>query len=224
MTGGMTAGMTATAATIVCALSCGVLVAASGLGAARLRTAAKLVASAGFIAVGASVYRGDAFGCWIITGLVLGAIGDAFLLGHGRAMFLGGMIAFLLGHLAYLAGLALLVPPGAWLGTAGALAAAPIAIGIMMLAGLWPRLGGLKLPVSLYVAALVTVVVAAFAVYRAGALPAPQQSWLAAGAGLFFFSDLWVARERFLTRSFVNKLWGLPAYYAGQLLIAWSIS
>lgn len=220
----MSAAVNAVTATVVCAIACGVLVAANGLGAARLRVAAKLVASAGFVAVGASVSRGDAFGYWIVTGLVLGAIGDAFLLGRGLAMFISGMIAFLLGHLAYLAGLALLVPPGQWLGTAGALAAAPIAIGIMILAGLWPRFGGLKLPVTLYVAALVTVVVAAFAVYRADALPAPQRCWLAAGAGLFFFSDFWVARERFLIRAFVNKLWGLPAYYAGQLLIAWSIS
>jgi hypothetical protein len=25
-------------------------------------------------------------------------------------------------------------------------------------------------------------------------------------------------------RDFLDKVWGLPAYYAGQLLIAWSIS
>jgi hypothetical protein len=43
------------------------------------------------------------------------------------------------------------------------------------------------------------------------------------GATLFFASDLAVARERFLARDFTNKLYGLPAYYLGQLLIAYAI-
>ena len=47
---------------------------------------------------------------------------------------------------------------------------------------------------------------------------------LAAGACLFFASDLAVARDRFVARDFTNKLWGLPAYYIGQLLIAWAIA
>jgi len=46
---------------------------------------------------------------------------------------------------------------------------------------------------------------------------------LLAGAALFFVSDLAVARDRFVAPGFANRLWGLPAYYAGQLLIAWSI-
>jgi uncharacterized membrane protein YhhN len=44
------------------------------------------------------------------------------------------------------------------------------------------------------------------------------------GACAFFASDLAVARERFVVHSVANKLWGLPAYYAGQLLLAWSIA
>jgi uncharacterized membrane protein YhhN len=43
------------------------------------------------------------------------------------------------------------------------------------------------------------------------------------GALLFYISDLAVARDRFITRSFVNRLWGLPAYYTGQVLLALSI-
>jgi hypothetical protein len=37
-------------------------------------------------------------------------------------------------------------------------------------------------------------------------------------------ADLAVARDRFVAPSFASKLCGLPAYYAGQLLLAWSIS
>lgn len=212
------------AATAACALACGVLVAAEWRGPAALRVAAKLVASAAFLVVAASVDAGRPFGSWILAGLALGAVGDAFLLGRGHRMFLAGLVAFLLGHLAYVAGLALLVPAERWLGAAGAYAALPIAAGLAALARLWPRLGSLRVPVILYVAVIVAMVVGALAAYRAGALPAPQRTWLAAGAALFFVSDLAVARDRFVARGLANRLWGLPAYYAGQLLIAWSIS
>ena len=66
--------------------------------------------------------------------------------------------------------------------------------------------------------------VAAIAAGRGAPLPAVNRCRLAAGACAFYLSDLAVARERFLVRSITNKLWGLPAYYAGQLLLAWSIA
>jgi uncharacterized membrane protein YhhN len=45
----------------------------------------------------------------------------------------------------------------------------------------------------------------------------------AAGAVLFYLSDLAVARHRFVRPAFLNRAWGLPAYYAGQLLLAWTV-
>jgi uncharacterized membrane protein YhhN len=63
------------------------------------------------------------------------------------------------------------------------------------------------------------MVIGAFAATRAEVAPVK----LAVGAALFFASDLAVARNRFVAKAFVNRAWGLPAYYAGQLLIAWSI-
>jgi uncharacterized membrane protein YhhN len=218
------AAVIAHAATAACAIACAVLVAAEWRGPAALRAAAKLAASAAFLVVAAGVGGGQPFDRWILAGLACGAAGDAFLLGRGDRMFLAGLVAFLLGHLAYVAGLAQLVPAGRWLPAAGAYAAPPIAAGLAALAWLWPRLGALRGPVIVYIAAITAMVVGAIAAHRAGALPAPQRSWLAAGAALFFVSDLAVARDRFVARGLANRLWGLPAYYAGQLLIAWSIS
>ena len=43
------------------------------------------------------------------------------------------------------------------------------------------------------------------------------------GALLFFASDLAVARDKFVAPGVINKLWGLPAYYGGQLLLAWAV-
>jgi uncharacterized membrane protein YhhN len=48
--------------------------------------------------------------------------------------------------------------------------------------------------------------------------------WLiAAGAALFAASDVFVARNRFVGAGFTNQLVGLPLYYAGQFVIAFSI-
>jgi uncharacterized membrane protein YhhN len=47
-----------------------------------------------------------------------------------------------------------------------------------------------------------------------------RASWtLAAGAVGFYLSDLSVARDRFVAPAFVNRAWGLPLYYAAQLLL-----
>ncbi|MEN8163997.1 MAG: lysoplasmalogenase family protein [Acidobacteriota bacterium] len=43
------------------------------------------------------------------------------------------------------------------------------------------------------------------------------------GATLFFLSDLAVARHRFVKEAFLNRAIGLPAYYAGQMLLALTI-
>ncbi|MGN6108134.1 MAG: lysoplasmalogenase family protein [Kofleriaceae bacterium] len=218
------------AATIVCAIACLALCAAEWRGLARMRIASKLTASAAFVVLGVLALCGtndpprDDFRRWILIGLVLGAVGDAALLGRGARAFLIGLGAFLAGHLAYVVAVAQIEPPGRWLADAGWIGVVAIAAGLGALAWLWPRLGSMKVPVIGYVAAIVAMVIAAVAAARAGVLADPQRTWLAAGAALFFASDLAVARDRFVAHELSNKLWGLPAYFAGQLLIAWSIS
>jgi uncharacterized membrane protein YhhN len=75
--------------------------------------------------------------------------------------------------------------------------------------------GRLRAAVVAYVAAIVAMMI--------GALAAHANLRLVVGAALFFASDLAVARDRFVKTAFLNKLCGLPAYYAAQLLIAWSL-
>jgi uncharacterized membrane protein YhhN len=198
------------AATIVCAAACVVLVIAEWHQLLRVRVVSKIVASLAFLLVGLLAARQMNF---IVAGLALGVIGDVALLGDGKRAFLIGLGAFLLGHLAYVAGISQLVPPRAWIAP---LAAAPVAIGAGALAYLWPRLGSLRVPVICYVATIVAMM--------AGALAARANTALCLGAALFFASDLAVARDKFVAKTFANKAWGLPAYYAGQLLIAWSLA
>ena len=221
------------ALSIGCAVACAAMLVAELRGLRRLRLAAKLAASAAFVAVGiCALGRGPGnddpaavqLAHAIVTGLVLGAVGDACLAVSGKRWFLAGLVAFLLGHLAYVAGIAMVEPAERWIGDAGWLAAAPIGMGVAALIALWPRLGAMRIPVVVYLATITAMVVAAIAAARGAPLPAANRARLVVGASAFFVSDLAVARERFLTHSVTNKLWGLPAYYAGQLLLAWSIA
>jgi uncharacterized membrane protein YhhN len=210
------------ACVITCLAACAALVYGEYVHHTGVRIAAKLTASAAFVVLGTRALGTGEFGSWIFAGLAFGAIGDAALLGRGSRAFLAGLGAFLVGHVLYVVAIAAVVPPADWLGLAGAPALAPIILGVGALTVLWPRLGGMKGPVIVYVGAICAMVVGALAIYRGGALGDPRGWVFAAGASLFFVSDLAVARDRFLKRTFSNRAWGLPAYYAGQLLIAWS--
>lgn len=216
------------ALTATCVASCGALVFAEYRGHRRLRIATKLCASTAFVLVGVGAFAtdreaGSRFVGTVLAGLVLGALGDAALLGRGKQWFMAGLVAFLVGHIAYVVAVNEVVLPSWWLHLAGPWAALPVAVGGVALIKLWPRLGSMKLPVILYVITIATMVIAAIAVARANGSDNPHWYVFLAGASLFFVSDLAVARDRFVARTFANKAWGLPAYFSGQLLIAWSL-
>jgi uncharacterized membrane protein YhhN len=215
-------------ATIICAVACLVLVAAEYKHAKVVRAIAKPIASFAFVAVATlaltscepPVGAWGEYQLWIIVGLVLGVAGDIALLGKSSGAFLTGLAAFLLGHIAYIVAFAQLAPPSTWLDIR---ALAPLAVGGTALALLWPRLGDMRVPVIGYVIAIVTMMAAAIAASRIASVPEQNRMLLLAGAALFFVSDLAVARDKFVGASFINRAWGLPAYYTGQLLIAWSL-
>jgi len=214
----------------ICIVACAVLLGAEYAGArrgggraARVRAIAKAVASAAFVARGMPALGAGPYETAVVVGLVLGALGDLALLGSSKRAFLAGLALFLGGHLAYVVGFATLEAPQYWLIFAGPFAAIAIIAAVLVLGWLWPHTGNLRWPVLAYVIAIVAMVIGAFAVRSTGALPSPQRTYVAIGAALFFVSDLAVARERFVARDVRNRLWGLPAYYAAQLLIASSI-
>jgi uncharacterized membrane protein YhhN len=180
----------------------------------------KIAASLGFVALALTlgVTGRGAFGVAVLVGLVLSTAGDVALAYPGERPFMVGLVAFLLGHVAYVFAAAARVPviewPSAW-------SLLPFAGSAAATAWLWPHLGAMRIPVLAYVTAITVMVAGALAVFlREGAPALP----FALGAALFYASDLSVARDRFVQRGFVNKAWGLPAYYGGQVLIAWSLS
>lgn len=158
-------------------------------------------------------------GQWILAGLLLSALGDVLLIPRKGPFFLFGMAAFGLAHAAY-AGAFLI--GGVAYGTifAGvALAAAMLSGGLLL--WLWPDLGSFRAPVAAY--GLIISVMAALGAGHFEASPGADSAGLAIAAAGFAISDLSVARDKFRKTEFVNKLWGLPLYYAAQCLFAISV-
>lgn len=176
--------------------------------------ATKPVAALGFVL---TALAGGALetkpGSIVVVGLVLAAIGDVLLIPkEDKRFFLAGLVSFLLGHVAYLVSfLARGVDAGAgWL--ALLVLTVPAAV---VLRWLWPKAGRLRIPVVAYIAVISAMVAAAVAATWAGA-----DRRILLGAVMFYFSDLGVARERFVVSSFVNKAFGHPLYFGAQLLFA----
>ena len=183
----------------------------------KVRIVTKTLASAGFIvaAFGFGALE-STYGKTILVGLVLGAIGDVCLLGDKKAPFIAGLVAFLLGHIAYVVAFASL----GWSQTHALLAAAILVVVLGAIAK-WvlPHAKGFGGPIIAYMVVIAAMVVTAFSAWGSGA------PWMVpVGAVLFTVSDIAVVRHRFVTPGFSNKVWGLPLYYAAQLLIAWSIA
>jgi alkenylglycerophosphocholine/alkenylglycerophosphoethanolamine hydrolase len=131
----------------------------------------------------------DTTGRIMAAGLVLGLTGDV-LLELGGSTFIAGLVAFLLGHVAYIVALSRAA------GRLAPLLLVPLAAyGGVMAAILTPHLGELAVPVSAYL-----LVICGMA-WRASALADARGGWAWAalgGALLFLFSDTLIALDRFV--------------------------
>ena len=68
--------------------------------------------------------------------------------------------------------------------------------------------------------AIIVAVIGLMVVCAFGARGAGASRLIAAGAMLFFVSDLSVAAQRIVEVDFPTFVWGLPLYYAAQLCFA----
>ena len=181
-----------------------------------LRAVSKPFASLGFIvaAIGFGALQSD-YGKVVLAGLVLGAIGDVCLLGKAKGAFMAGLVSFLLGHVAYVLAFAALP-----ISTAHAAITAAVMAAIMVAIARWvfPHAPDMRVPIGIYM-----LVIAVMCVVAIGAGGAGAPWMIPVGAVMFTASDIAVVRDRFVSPGFVNRLWGLPLYYAAQLIIAWSI-
>jgi len=201
---------------LLTATGCAALVALQLLGLPVAAATAKIVASCSFIGVAlSSGALRSAYGGIVLAGLALSWFGDVFLIGQSQALFLAGLLAFLLAHVAYIAAFAVHGVSLRWV----LLAALPIAIAAFgVSAWLTPHIAPwLLLPVRVYTIVISMMVVMAIGTRGVGG------SWLiVAGALLFYASDLSVASLRLVQTELPMYAWGLPFYYAGQVCLALS--
>jgi uncharacterized membrane protein YhhN len=146
--------------------------------------------------------------------LLLSALGDVFLGLGGEQWFVYGLSSFLIAHLFYIT---LFVRQ--WPRTAVASAARRVVAALLivfaaaMFAGLWPRLGGMKLPVAAYLCALTGMsLTATLAGFRAW--------WVMIGAALFMLSDSLIAVGKFMSPIAYSDYVIWATYYTAQVCIA----
>ena len=175
----------------------------------------KPVASAAFIWLAlVSGALDSTYGRWLLAGLALCMLGDVLLIPRDRpGVFRAGVFAFLLGHVAYCA--AFLTQPMSPVGliVGGALMIAVVGLVLRWLGGSLPT--GMVGAVRTYM-----VVIGVMSTLACGVTAAGGPWQVAVGALAFTASDVSVARDRFVRHEFVNRAWGLPLYFAAQLLLA----
>lgn len=174
----------------------------------------KPVASVGFIltayAAGASA---SPYGKVLLAALVLCFLGDLLLLPDSRRAFTAGLGFFLVGHLVFATAFWTRGIDPAW-GVGAFALLVPVAIVVIRWLSAHIR-GAMRIAVTTYIVAIVAMFSAASGTH--GAIG----DWrILVGALLFLVSDLAVARNRFVERAAINRVAGLPLYYAAQLLLA----
>jgi uncharacterized membrane protein YhhN len=157
---------------------------------------------------------------FLLAGLIFCLLGDIFLALPQKGMFLAGLVVFLAGHLLYAVGFFRVTEIEKLTGT-GTLVIA--AVGGLVYFRLRTYLGQMKIPVIFYMIVISVMLTGAWSVFGDYNLAGPGRIMVFAGAFLFYLSDLFVARNRFVKKDFFNRLTGLPLYYAGQFLLAFSV-
>lgn len=180
------------------------------------RTVVKALSTA-LLALLAAIEGGPAL---LVLALGLGSLGDAFLANDGEKAFLGGLASFLAAHLTYV-----------WLFWSAGYGVEMLAADIWRVAGvvlilglaavmlylLLPAVGGnLRIPVGVYVGAIVLMGITALAL---------ENPLVILGAAMFMASDTILASEKFLlAERSPHRHWTPYAvwtlYYAGQAAIA----
>lgn len=157
---------------------------------------------------------------FVVTALVFCLGGDVFLALPQKIAFKLGLVSFLAGHVFYVIAFFSIAGFSGW--TWGSLVLAG-AVSSLVYVWLRSHLGKMKGPVIGYMVVITVMVCAASSVLGAGDLRFSGRGMVFLGAVAFYLSDVFVARDRFLKKEFFNRLAGLPMYYAGQFLIAFSL-
>ena len=156
----------------------------------------------------------------LLIGLIFCLMGDICLALPQQRMFLLGLVSFLIGHVSYVFCFLSVAQPSAWTWVGSLI--------VLLVSGtvyLWlrPHLGEMKIPVVIYIIVISIMISGACSLLGNPDLSRSGRIMAFTGAVSFYFSDVFVARDRFLKKEFLNRLVGLPMYYTGQFLLAFSV-
>jgi uncharacterized membrane protein YhhN len=188
----------------------------------RGRILTKPLLSALFVAIALTGSRTDPlyFGL-MLAGLLFCMAGDVCLIfSSSPKLFLAGLVSFLTGHVLYAAAFFLTSRPGMLTWIAGLYA---LAVSGAIFAWLRPHLGKMLIPVVAYVVVITVMVIGASSILGERSADLSGRMLVFSGAILSYVSDIFVARQQFVISQYVNRLVGLPLYYAAQFMIAFSI-
>jgi len=158
---------------------------------------------------------------WFALGLAFSLAGDVFLM-LPRERFVAGLVAFLLGQLAYIVGFNSTLPRVNLPMLILALLVAGTAFQIYrrIAAGLMSSGNGhLRLPVMIYTIVISLMLLSAMLTLVRPEWQPLQALLVAGGAFLFFLSDTILAWNKFVAPLPNGRLMDMIAYHLGQLLI-----
>lgn len=163
------------------------------------------------VAAGALDHRA---GVWLVVALVLGMVGDIFLLDDTvESRFKGGLASFLLGHLAYVVCfVALGLTLGWWLAGGLAVMVVALVVGNGVLPATFREGGvGLAGPVAAYMTVIGAMTITGWLT---------EEWWIAVGASVFVCSDSVLAINKFVRPIPSARPAIMVTYHVGQALIA----
>ena len=149
----------------------------------------------------------------VIVGLLFGAAGD-LLLEIGDSTFIFGLVAFLIGHLAYIYAFLQDCRRPSWGWAVVAYLFGVIAFFVLYQAG---NLGAMTIPVAAYVLVITTMLWRGLSRINAPGVVPLSGRWGALGSVSFTISDTVLAYSMFVTRFDLASLIIMTTYWLGQL-------
>lgn len=161
--------------------------------------------------------RGTRLSRAVLVGLLVGSVGDVFLETGNPSHFVPGLLAFLVGHVAYIVGFTREAK------TPSVARAVPFfgLVAVVLTVAL-PKAGPLAAPIGVYGVVIAVMMWRASA--RVGVDGAAGLPWLGlVGAVLFAFSDSMIAVNKFVVPFTGARPLILVTYWLAQLLVALSV-
>lgn len=159
---------------------------------------------------------------WFGAGILLSLVGDVLLMISLDRFFLGGLIVFLLAHIAYIVGFNIPIPG---INFFGIVFAVFIGLGgariIRLILDRLPASGQghMRLPILVYSAVISVMLLSAMMKLVDVSWNANAAALAAAGAFFFYLSDIILAWNKFVSPIQHGRIYNIGAYHLGQIAL-----